>query len=159
MFVKSIKWSLCMWKMSHKLRLQGLLKCRQGGNQDLCFFGWNCPEWLLKRSVTVHICTWHGNLKSNWTTIYVCVFFHGWFIPSCEPTYALPTGIFESMITSFARLVGYGFVPWRVLDLKSQGTTSLLKPMRLGDNTDPESSRWLGQGMTTQNPERSCWNL
>ena len=31
---------------------------------------------------------------------------------------------------------------------KHLGTTSLLRPMPLEDNTDPASSGWLGQGMT-----------
>lgn len=142
--IKSIKWSLCMWKMSHKLHLQDLLICHQGGNQDLCFSAETAQHDSWK-GVPLHM-TWQLWKQIE---IYACFFFHGWFIPSGELTYPLPTGIFESKIL----LCPFGGI-W-ILSLEkprpqTQGITSLLKPMPLGDNTDPASSRWLGQGMTTQ---------
>ena len=109
-----------------------------------CVFQLKLPSMIGEKGCH---CTWHGNYENKLK--YMLFFFHGWFIPSGELTYPLPTGIFESKIL----LCPFGGI-W-ILSLekprpKTRGITSLLKPMPLGDNTDPASSHWLGQGMTTQ---------
>lgn len=82
--IKSIKWSLCMWKMSHKLHLQDLLICRQGGNQDLCFSAETAQhDWW--KGVPLHM-TWQ-----LWKQIEIYVCFFSWMIHTLWRTNISPT--------------------------------------------------------------------
>ena len=76
--IKSIKWSLCMWKMSHKLRLQAGLICRSRQVASTSVFSSNGPEWLVKKGVT-----WRLQKQIEIFLWMLC----GSFIPSWEQTY------------------------------------------------------------------------
>ncbi len=98
--IKSIKWSLCMWKMSHKLRLQAGLICCSRQVASTSVFSSNGPEWLVKKGVTWRL---QNKLKC----------FCGCFVDHSYPPGSkhIP-GTFESMIL----LVPFGGIWIRSLE-------------------------------------------